>query len=261
MIESSVIYESSDFAVINKPAGLLVHHMHFWTQGERRHSREFEPALTDWLLEKYPETASVGDVPESRPGIVHRLDRDTSGAMIVARTQESFLYFKKLFKEQRVKKIYLALVWGEVSPPSGVIDKPIGIAGKSLKRSVGGVDLKKSAPAVTEYRVLKTIGNPSTSLPAGRQGSGSNIFSLLEVSPRTGRTHQIRVHLSSIGHPVVGDKLYGVIANIANLPKQNNANIGRQMLHAVSLEFDSPSGPHLKIEAPLPEDMTKFDFK
>lgn len=233
-----MIFEAKYFAVIDKPAGLLTHHTHFWARGERRYSSEFEPALTDWVLGKYPETGLVGDVPESRPGLVHRLDKGTSGAMIIARTQSAFLYFKKLFWEQKIRKTYLALVAGEPLPPSGVIDKPIGIAGTSLRRSAGSAEMKKSAPAVTEYKTIKSLSSPST-------GSGTNIYSLLEVRPRTGRTHQIRVHLSAIGCAVVGDKLYG------------GAPAERLMLHASTLEFDAPDGRHLTIDAPLPEDFSQ----
>lgn len=234
-MEPQVIYEEESFAVINKPAGLLVHHMHFWQKDVRRHSSEFEQSLADWITNKYPDNKKVGDLSESRAGIVHRLDKNTSGAIIVAKTNEAFAYFKKLFRNGDIRKIYLALVWGNIMPMSGVIDVPIGIGGDSLRRSAAHSGLKKSAPALTEYKTLR------------RYNGG--IYSLLEVIPKTGRTHQIRVHLSSIGYPIVGDDLYG---------GGRVKIMDRQFLHAASLEFDAPSGKHLKIDAPLPDDLKKI---
>ena len=214
-----VIYETPDFAAINKPAGLLVHPV----------KNSPEPALTDWLLKKYPEIKNVGDEPETRPGIVHRLDKDTSGVILICRNQEFFNYAKKLFQEHKIKKKYLALAYGEIKPKSSVIEKPIMIKSGSVKRTIHkGKDEKV---AITEYKVLKYLKN----------------FSLVEASPRTGRTHQIRVHLASIGHPIIGDSLYG--------PKDNPLGLKRQFLHAESLEFSSKNGERIKIEAELPDDL------
>ncbi len=236
MQSPQIIYENADFAVINKPAGVLVHHTHFWLKGQKRYSKEFTESLADWVEEKYPETIKVGDHPATRPGMVHRLDKDTSGVIIICRTQSAYDYFKDLFKNRKIKKIYLALVWGEVIPPEGVIDKPIGILPETVKRSVSSASMTMMKDAVTEYKVIKYIKDENDKIK----------FSLLEVNPKTGRTHQIRIHLKSIGHPIVGDKLYGS----APIPE-----LKRHFLHAASLEFVSPNGEKMKIEAPLPEDL------
>ncbi len=236
MDEPEIIYEDKNFIGISKPAGLLVHPTHSLAMcgihsiNEKMRS---EPTLAGWLVRKYPEIKKVGDDPETRPGIVHRLDRETSGVMIVPRNQEYFEYFKNLFKTRQIKKTYLALVSGEPKIKKGIIDKPIGIKNGSVKRSVYSEKMKKNA--VTRYEVKKTFIH------------GGLPYSLLEVYPETGRTHQIRVHLASIGHPIVGDKLYGG-------KKQANSP-GNLMLHAYSIEFSlpacagRPNGSRLKLEA------------
>ncbi len=181
------------------------------------------PTLVDWLLSRYPEIATVGDDPAQRPGIVHRLDKDTSGVMLVAKNQKTFEYLKSLFQKHEIIKTYLALVQGELAKKSGVIDAPIGIKNGTTKRSIRSTKMAKEA--VTEYKVL-----------AG---------SLLEVKPKTGRTHQIRVHLASIGHPIVGDPIYGKKPSVKNQ---------RLMLHAASIEFTAPDGKRMRLEAePPPE--------
>src|SRR3989338_5411378 len=130
-MDIKVIYEDKNFIVINKPAGLLVHQAQF-----RRRTSNTEPSLVDWLLKNYPEVKIVVDNPAERPGIVHRLDKDTSGVMVIARNQETFDYLKSLFQKHLVKKVYLALVCGKLIQRQGVIDKPIGIKNGSTKRSV-----------------------------------------------------------------------------------------------------------------------------
>ena len=223
-----VIYEDENFLAINKPAGLLVHAVRSKEHGK-------ESTVVDWLLARYPEIKTVGDDPAERPGIVHRLDKDTSGVMLVAKNQKTFEYLKSLFQKREVQKTYLALVWGTLKTKSGVINAPIGIRSGSVKRSVRSEKMAKEA--VTEWRVVKLFD------------SG---YSLLEVKPKTGRTHQIRVHLASIGHPVVGDRLYGrrrVINNsITNDPTADN----RLMLHALSIEFTAPDGKRTRLEAEPP---------
>lgn len=222
-------YKDSDVVAINKPAGLLVH--------KTRVSQE--TTLVDWLLENFPEIKGVGDDPAIRPGIVHRLDKETSGIMIVARNQKAFEYLKKLFQTRQVKKTYFALVWGKVKEKTGVIEKPLGIKSGTLKRTVSG-KARMVKEAITVYKVVKFVKLKDQT------------FTLLEVQPLTGRTHQIRAHLASIGHPVVGDMLYG--------RKPAPAGITRQFLHAESLELTLPSGSRIKISADLPPelDLTKF---
>ncbi|MCL5733346.1 MAG: RluA family pseudouridine synthase [Patescibacteria group bacterium] len=211
-----VVYEDKNILAINKPAGLLVHH-------NNNSKSAGEETLADWLLKKYPEVKGVGDSSE-RPGIVHRLDKETSGLMLVAKNQKTFDYLKNLFQSRQIKKTYLAWVSGEPKEKKGVIDKPIGLKAGTVKHTVYGGKMIK--PATTYYRVIKTEETPEGKI------------SLLEVTPKTGRTHQIRVHLKSIGNPVLGDKLYG----------SKNTNFNRLMLHSYSLKFKNPEGKLLKIE-------------
>ncbi len=240
MLEPRVIYEDKNFLAINKPAGLVVH--------GTAHSKE--PTLVDWLLKRCPEIATVGDEPELRPGIVHRLDKETSGVMLVARNQKSFDYLKNLFKNRLIKKIYLAVVFGKLIPRSGRIEKAIGIKNGTLKRSVHSERMKKDA--LTEYSVKKYFERDG-------QSGGKEYFSLVEVEPKTGRTHQIRVHLASVGHPVLGDKLYGLKNQPASPEPERGEPVwaGRLMLHALSLELPLQNGSRLKIEADPPDDFQK----
>ena len=222
----------------------------------RRQSREPEvdekqeasdgKTLTEWLLERYPEIKNVGDDPQTRPGIVHRLDKDTSGIMLVPKTQAYFDYLKKLFQEHKIKKIYQALACGMFKEKTGVINKPIGIKDGTIKRSVYSDKMAKEA--ITEYRVLKTY-----SLSESDESKG--YYSLLEVTPKTGRTHQIRIHLSSIGHPILGDMLYG---NKPSKKLSEELGIKRQMLHAVRIELETRPGERVSLEADMPEDMEKM---
>jgi 23S rRNA pseudouridine1911/1915/1917 synthase len=234
MLEPHTIYEDKNFLALNKPAGLLVHSIKLKVKSEKL--KVLEPTLTDWLVKRYPEIRKVGDDPETRPGIVHRLDKDTSGVMLVAKTQEYFEYLKSLFQKHLVKKTYLALVFGNVKSNRGEIKKPIGIKSGTTKRSVHSD--KSAKEAVTRYKVLKRF-----------KGNGNQDFSLLEVEPQTGRTHQIRVHLASIGHPVVGDRLYGP-KKLPPTTYQLPTTV--LMLHALSLEFTTEEGKRLKLEAVPP---------
>ncbi len=231
-----IIYEDKNFLAIDKPAGLIVHHVKIRAGKEEKES---EPTLTDWLLQKYPQVKTVGDDIVLRPGIVHRLDKETSGVMLIPKNQEYFEYLKSLFKTSAIKKKYIALVFGIPKNDEGTIDAAIGIKNGTLKRSVHSKKMAK--PAVTDYKVIKKMHLP------GADGNDA-AFSLVEVSPRTGRTHQIRVHLASIGHSIVGDALYG--------PKKQPTWATRMMLHAKSLEFSSGStSGFMKIETELPPEL------
>lgn len=227
----SVIYKDKNFLALYKPAGVLVHQTLF------KNSKN--STVVDWLLKNYPEVKEVGDDRKIRPGIVHRLDKDTSGVMVVPRNQHYFEYLKKLFsgkagpasgRPPAIKKNYLALVYGELKPRVGKIEKPISLKSGSVKRTVWKGKMEKRA--ITEYKVIRYFA------------SG---YSLVEVEPHTGRTHQIRIHLSSLGHPVVGDSLYG--------PKKNPFGLARQFLHAESLEWTHEGGKRIKIESELPEEL------
>lgn len=239
MFDPKTVYTDKDFIAIDKPAGLLVHRTRI-SDSQFPISKD-EPTLVDWLLEHYPEVKNVGDLvqlPDGsygasdplRPGIVHRLDRDTSGVMLVPRNQNYFEYLKSLFQKHEIQKIYLAVVFGSVKSDTGIIDKPIGIKSGTTKRSVRSEKMAKIA--TTEYRTLKRFTKDGES------------YTLLEVRPKTGRTHQIRVHLASIGHPIVGDVLY----TKRNVPVW----AGRLMLHALAVEFSPRSGEQLQIETELP---------
>lgn len=228
----TVLYEDGDVAVINKPAGLVVH-----SDGKRE-----EPTLTDWIEKNYPESKGVGepltlsnsDVIE-RSGIVHRIDRETSGVMLIAKNQPAFLFFKKQFQDRAISKIYHAFVYGEMKDDDGIINRPIGRSKKdfrqwSAQRGARGA----MREAVTHYKVIAKSGG----------------FSFIEAIPKTGRTHQIRVHFKAINHPVVSDSLYA--------PKKEKAlGFKRLALHAYSIEFNSMEGKKIKIVAPYPEDFER----
>lgn len=223
-----IIYEDNDIIVIDKPAGLLTHP----TLKEYRHT------LVNALISRYPDIINVGESP-MRPGIVHRLDKDTSGLLIIAKNQNTFYFIKEQFLKRTIEKKYMALVDGILKNKEGIIEYNIRpsknyrlkkIAVK--KESVGGKFAEKSERAAkTYYKVVKIFGDK---------------FSLLEVEPKTGRTHQIRVHLASIGYPIIGDTLYG---SKIKLPKH------RHFLHAYYLKFILPKGQLIALEADLPEDL------
>jgi 23S rRNA pseudouridine1911/1915/1917 synthase len=202
-IDLDVRYEDADVVVLAKPAGLVVHPGAGHAGG----------TLVNGLLARYPEIAAVGDA--HRPGIVHRLDRDTSGLMVVARSARAYDALVAELSSRRVDRRYLALVWGRPASPRGVVDAPIG---RSQARRTRMAVRDAGRPARTEYEVRETFERPRCSLLACR----------LE----TGRTHQIRVHLAAIGHPVVGDATYGGARDFLRLD--------RPFLHAVELAFDHP---------------------
>lgn len=217
------IYEDERILAIAKPAGVLAHAT---KQGEEK-----TRTVVQWLLERYPYIAKTGDA--GRPGIVHRLDKDTSGVMIVAKTADSFEYLKHLFKTRDIVKTYLVLAEGMLKPKKGRIEKPISIKKGTIKRTVfSGKNVKQ---ALTDYAVLEYLD------------CGGKPFSLVRASPKTGRTHQIRIHFASIHHPVVCDALYG--------KAENPMGLTRQFLHAESLEFNLENGKRIKIESELPEDL------
>jgi 23S rRNA pseudouridine1911/1915/1917 synthase len=249
--EPRVIYEDDDLLAVDKPAGMLVHVASRGQRMEERGQRKEDRGkrhegegrgntLVDWLLARYPEIKTVGDDPATRPGIVHRLDRDVSGVMLAAKTQRAFDRLKALFQERKMKKTYLALAVGNVMPRQGTIDAPIGLVGGTTRHSVHAAKLQKAA--VTGYRVTRYL----------KDGAGQP-FSLLEVRPETGRTHQIRVHLASIGHPIAGDRLYGWKRG----KRIEDRGRGRLMLHAAALEWSPAPGKRLKIEAPPPDDFRR----
>jgi 23S rRNA pseudouridine1911/1915/1917 synthase len=214
-----VLYEDADVIAINKPAGMVVH------TGAGRHSG----TLVNAVLHRFGKLSSVGG--ELRPGIVHRLDRFTSGVILIARNDAAHRHLAEQFAARQVEKIYVALVHGNVKNDQGRITTPI--ARDPVRRMRMTARLAEGRQAITSYQVLKRFTD----------------LTLLEVKIGTGRTHQIRVHLASIKHPVVGDKLYGAPAS----------DLGRYFLHARQITFTSPtSGERITVAAPLPLDLTDY---
>ena len=214
-IAIEIIYEDPDMAVINKPAGLTV----YPAPGHAGHT------LVNAMLQRFPDLACFGDSP--RPGIVHRLDKDTSGLIVVARNERTRLDLVNQFKSRSVTKVYLVLVQGRLEPEKGAIDAPIGRDPSDRKRMAV---VSRGRTARTDYRVLQYFKN----------------CTLAEAHIQTGRTHQIRVHMSAIGHPVIGDKKYG----------KSSTSAGRQFLHACYLELRLPgSGQMRSFTCGLPPDL------
>jgi 23S rRNA pseudouridine1911/1915/1917 synthase len=242
MEEPAIIFENRDFVIVNKPAGIIVHPVRVSVACRAEEVRAAEPTLTDWLITRYPEMKCVGDDPVMRPGIVHRLDKATSGVMVVARNQAAFERLKRLFQEHRMRKTYFALVHGVPKRARGTIDAPIGIRSGTLKRSIHSSKMARSA--VTDYSVEKIF-----------EKERKEQYALLKVMPKTGRTHQIRVHLASIGHPIVGDVLYGKKSAKNEEEKFSGC---RLMLHAASLAFSDNAGNSFDFEAPLPAGFSRL---
>lgn len=214
-IALDVIFEDGDLLIVNKPPGMTVH------------PAPAHPAstLVNAVLAHCRDLSGIGGV--LRPGIVHRLDRDTSGVIVVAKNDAAHNALARQLKDRRVEKTYLALVEGTPSPSEGVIDAPVA---RDPRRRERMAVIEGGREAVTAYRVLERM-----------QG-----LSLVEARPRTGRTHQIRVHLAAIGHPIAGDRVYGRASSV----------VGRQFLHAARIAFTHPrSGERVEFEAPLPEDL------
>lgn len=209
-----IIYEDNDLLVIDKPAGLLTHPVS---------AKRPAPSIVDWAIGRVESDES------DHPGIVHRLDRDTSGLLIIAKNPSTKTYLQQLFREHKVQKTYLALVSGQPKPPAAIIDLPISRSTSSpAKRRValGGRSSR------TSYQTVKTFPG----------------YSLVELKPQTGRTHQIRVHLAHVGNPLAGDQLY-------NQGRPQPPGLKRQFLHASRLRFVSPSGQKLDLSSSLPADL------
>lgn len=219
-IPLDILYEDDDVVAIDKPAGMVVH------AGAGVHSG----TLVNALVHRFGALSSVGG--ELRPGIVHRLDRYTSGVLLVAKTDAAHRALAQQFSARQVKKVYLALVQGSPKADTGRIEKPI--ARDPVHRTRMTARLETGRKAVSEYRVLRRYAG----------------YTLLEVRIGTGRTHQIRVHLASIGHPVAGDRLYGARAE---------PEAGRYFLHAHRIRFRQPStGEPVEVRSPLPQPLEKW---
>jgi 23S rRNA pseudouridine1911/1915/1917 synthase len=216
-----VVHEDDDLLVVDKAPGVVVHP----GSGNRTGT------LVHGLLARYPELRDVG-VDPTRPGIVHRLDKETSGLLVVARRQPAYEALVEMLAARRVERRYLALTWGSFDAPRGVVDAPIGRSSREPTRMVVSARGKQ---ARTGYEVVTTFHDPVE-------------VSLLECRLETGRTHQIRVHLAAIDHPVVGDDRYGGVRQSLDVP--------RLFLHAAALAFDHPiTKERVEIESPLPNDL------
>ena len=239
----AVLHEDADLIVLDKPAGLAVHAPATAEKGGAA------PTVVDWLLKKYPEVRGVGE-DLVRPGIVHRLDRETSGVLVVARTQVAFDSLKKQFAERQVKKKYVALVHGlpKWRQQESKLAIRRGQKGHFVARHPN--DVAKMPPAQrAEYRESTTNFIVMQKFP-------QRALTLLEARPKTGRTHQIRVHLKALGFPIVGDALYGAKKDLQSV---RAAGLPRQFLHATELRFTHPrTRKTVSFSAELPGDLLKF---
>lgn len=228
-MELSILYEDEHIVAVNKPSGVMTH----------KDGKSQEETASDWFLARYPESASVGEAQKlsdgtsiSRPGVVHRLDRETSGVLVFAKTQEAHAFIKEAFQNRLAKKMYLAFTYGAPKEKKGAIDFPIGRSRKDFRlRSAQPKAKGMLREALTRYEVL------------GEEGE----YALLKVLPLTGRTHQIRVHLKAIHHPVVGDPLYAP-------GRASLLGFSRLGLHAYELRLPKIDGGELTLCAPLPEE-------
>jgi len=235
-MQIDILYEDESILAVNKPAGLVVH----------SDGRTQEATLADWLLENYPTIRGVGEtIPLTsggtieKWGIVHRIDRETSGVLLVAKTQQAFLCLKAQFQARSIKKSYRTFAQGFFKEEQGTINKPIGRSTSDFRRWSAEYGARgELREAVTDYQVI------------GKGELRDLKISYLEVKPHTGRTHQIRVHLKAVGHPIICDSLYA--------PKTPCVlGFERTALHAFSIVFKGLDEAEHKVEAPLPEDFQK----
>ena len=234
-----ILVETPDFLVINKPAGLMVH-----ADGKEK-KEQSTSTLTDWILEKYPDMKGVGE-PMSidgkeidRPGIVHRLDEDTTGALLIAKTQASFEFLKKQFQDRDIEKEYHAFVWGVFKETEGIVDAPIGRSKNDFRRWLSGRGTRgELRDAVTRWEVV------------GTAEEDSQHFSFMHLFPKTGRTHQIRVHMKFLQHPIVSDSFYAPT-------KPKALGFERLALHARTISFTAPTGEEITVTAPYPADFER----
>jgi 23S rRNA pseudouridine1911/1915/1917 synthase len=214
-----ILYEDKDILAIDKPAGISVHE----NEASKKNN---EKTVIDFLVKKYPKIE-----------LVHRLDKDTSGVLLFAKNKKAHEFLKKQFSGREIKKVYHAVVSGYVKNDHGIINKPIGRSPSDFRRRLAGRGVRGAQrESITEYKVLKRF-----------MDKDEEKFSYLEVKPKTGRTHQIRVHMKFLNHPVACDSLYA----------PNNPcppGFSRLALHAKSIEFKNLGGKNIKVESPLPKE-------
>ena len=267
----NILYEDANILAIDKPAGISVHPSNFLRASVE--GKDKEKFITDWILKNYPKMENVGEpsVYEGkvikRPGIVHRLDKDTSGVLLLAKNQKAYEFLKSQFKNREIKKIYHCLVSGFVKEDRGTVNKPIGRSPNDFRKHLAGRGARgELREAITEYKVIKRLTLPlapslikegeaspdngelvNSELGRRLEGFNEAKFTYLELTPKTGRTHQIRVHMKFLNHPVVCDSLY-------NPGKPALLGIDRLALHAKSIEFKDLKGKTVKVESPLPKE-------
>lgn len=237
----TILYEDNDIVVINKPAGIIVH-----SDGKRE-----EPTVVDWFVKHYPESVQVGEEPIEtdsgavikRPGVVHRLDRDTSGVLVLCKTDDAHAYLKEQFQNHTIGKTYVALVYGNMKQDHYHVNTPMGRArtfGRwtAIPKAIRG----KTRDSETYIEVKKRF------VQAGRE------YCFIEAKPKTGRTHQIRVHLQYLSHPIVADALYAGKRN----DSAYNLGFERQALHAYKLKLVTLAGEELTLRAPVTDEFTKY---
>lgn len=235
-----ILYEDPNILAIEKPSGISVH----------PDGRTKEKTLTEWILKNYPKMKNVGEnevyefknekIEIKKPGVVHRLDRDTSGVLLLAKNQKAYEFLKKQFQNREIKKTYVAIVSGNVKNERGVVNKPIGRSPKDFRRYSAGRGARgEMREAVTQYRVLSRF-----------EDKKGNKFTYIELHPKTGRTHQLRVHMKYLNHPIVCDALY-------NPDNPCPKDITRMALHAKSIEFKNLKGETVKVESKIPEEFEK----
>lgn len=225
----TILYEDDQMLAVNKPAGLVVH----------SDLRTKEHTLTDWVIAHYPNLKDIGGLHTLdseryvvRAGILHRLDRETSGVILIAKNDEAFYFLQRQFLDHTITKTYNAFVRGTPHEPSGTIELPIGRSRSDFRKWATGDDARGTLrSASTQYRIIT---------------SGEK-FSFLELTPKTGRTHQLRVHMGAVGYPIVCDKRYGSACALG---------FTRLALHAQQITFIAPNGKHITVTAQLPEDFT-----
>jgi len=245
-MEIPIVFENKNFLIINKPTGVIVH-------GDGKNN---EPTIVDWILKQYPHINGVGEnmiinhkgeeIEINRPGIVHRIDRETTGLLLIAKIPTSFEYLKNLFKTKKIQKRYLALVYGHIKNDTGIIDQPIGRNAKDFRLKTAGPSARgKLRDAQTEYKVIQRYMD--THSKKDIQGQ-HNIYTLVECYPKTGRTHQIRVHMKWLNHPLVSDSLY-------KGKRKNALGLQRTALHAAGIFFVDNTDKKINIEIDLPSDI------
>lgn len=226
-----ILFENSDLLIVNKPSGLRTH-------GD---GKSDVPTVVDWIMTERPEIVGVGENMEmdgkviERPGIVHRLDEQTSGCLVIAKTQDSFEYLKQQFKDRKVEKEYHAFVWGHFKESKGVVDEPIGRSTGDFRRWQAGRGVRgETREAVTKWEAVGQF-----------EDEANERCSFMHLWPQTGRTHQLRVHMKYLQRPIVSDELYG---------GKPALGFGRVALHARTISFVGPTGERVEVSAPYPED-------